>query len=227
MNLSGATLSVNENPLEFITRPTPQLRVAVARQQAVLVAEDFADLLAGIRGLFEKYRAKLAQFGAGAERARALHAMMDREMKAVAAIPLSCGRGCAGYCSYEVEITLSEAALLRDAVRGGVEIDGARLALQAARERQAPEWKRFGHADNRCVFLGEDGACRIYEYRPSICRKHVVTTPASACTTAGEAVAPVQVLLAEILLSAELSLEGTEFGSLSKLLTRELAAVAG
>jgi hypothetical protein len=81
--------------------------------------------------------------------------------------------------------------------------------------------------ENRCVFLGDDGACGIYEDRPSVCRKHVVTTPAAACTTEGAAVAPVQVLLAEILLSAGLSLDGVEFGSLAKMLTRQLDGPGG
>ena len=54
-----------------------------------------------------------------------------------------------------------------------------------------------------------------------------MTTPAVACTTDGAAVAPVQVLFAEILLSAGLSLEGVEFGSLAKMLTRELDGPGG
>jgi hypothetical protein len=44
------------------------------------------------------------------------------------------------------------------------------------------------------------------------------TTPSEACTTAGTALAPVRILLAEILLSATISLDGQGFGSLSKML---------
>jgi len=51
----------------------------------------------------------------------------------------------------------------------------------------------------------------------------MVTTPARSCTTPGEPVAPVQVLLAEILLSAATSLEGTTFASLPKMLSAALA----
>ena len=106
----------------------------------------------------------------------------------------------------------------------GFPVDRQRLALQAARERKSAEWSKFGSPDNRCVFLGTDGACQIYEERPAICRKHLVTTPAFACTTVGATVLPVQALLAEILLSAAISIpvEGASFASLSKMLSAAL-----
>jgi hypothetical protein len=44
----------------------------------------------------------------------------------------------------------------------------------------------------------------------------------SACTTADAAIAPVQILLAEILLSAALSLNGRAGASLAKMLLAEL-----
>jgi len=145
----------------------------------------------------------------------------------VAMLPLACSKGCSGCCHYEVEITSDDAAVLKVVLDAGRVIDRERLAVQAARERKSPEWRKFWSKENRCVFLGDDGACGIYEDRPSVCRKHVVTTPAAACTTDGAAVAPVQVLLAEILLSAGLSLEGVEFGSLAKMLTLEFDSRGG
>lgn len=218
MHAEIPAVALSENPLGFMAKPTPQLQAAVGLQQTILPPAEFAGMLASIRSIFEKYTAKLLEFAPGLERGTALHQMMDRELKATAQFALSCHKGCSGCCHYEVEITQDEATILFNAVLGGRRIDHARLVLQAARERKSPEWRRFGSRDNRCVFLGEDGACRVYNERPSICRKHVVTTPASACTTEGAKVDPVQVLLAEILLSAHLSIEGTEFGSLAKML---------
>lgn len=215
------------DPIAFIPRPTARLRAAVDQQRTMLSAEDFAGMISCVASLYGKYREKLRSFAAGAERARWLHEMVDREMKATDGIALSCGKGCAGCCSYEVEVTADEAVLLADAVRRGTTIDFGRMARQAGRERKGPEWSRYGDPDNRCVFLGDDGACRIYEDRPASCRKHVVTTPASACTTEGASVAPVQVLLAEILVSAALSIEDTEVASVSKLVTKNLLATAG
>jgi Fe-S-cluster containining protein len=210
------------HPLDFVSHPTPQLRAVIAAQQAVLGAADFQELLGVIRSTFGKYTARLAEYSAGAERARALHTLMDREVRAASHVQVSCGKGCAGCCHYEVEITPDEAVLLGEVVQRGFPVDRARLKLQAGRERQSVEWLRFWSPDNRCVFLGVDGACQIYEDRPSICRKHVVTTPVAACTTAGAAIAPVQILLAEILLSAALSLNGRAGASLAKMLLAEL-----
>lgn len=213
--------------LGFIARPTPQLRTLLRQQQTQLPASEFAEFLVVVRSLFAKYQAHLRESPPGAERARSLHRLMNRELAATATLPITCGRGCAGCCHYEVEVTPDEAALIAETVNAGLVIDRERLALQAARERKSPEWRRFNHRDNRCVFLGDDNACRIYEQRPSICRKHVVTTPPANCTTEGAPVAPVQVLLAEILLSTALSLDDREMGSLPRLVAQHLEPAAG
>lgn len=222
MHTASPAEPASDNPLDFMARPTPQLRESVAQQRNRLSPAEFAELLTDIRGVFDKYSAKLREFRAGPERAQVLHVLLDREMGAAASLEISCRRGCAGCCHYEVEVTGDEAELLAALVAGGLPVDRARLARQAARERKSPEWSRHGHPDNRCVFLGEDGACRVYEHRPAICRKHLVTSPAAACTETDGAVAPVRVLLAEILVSAALSLEGTTFASLPKLLLAAL-----
>jgi Fe-S-cluster containining protein len=201
-----------------MARPTPQLQTTIEQYQAILAPDQFAELIANIESIFSKFTAKLLEFEPGLQRGTALHQMMDRELKAASQFPTSCHRGCSGCCHYEVEITRNEAIVLCDAVKRGVEIDHERLHLQASRERRSPEWKRFGSTDNRCVFLAADGACRVYDIRPSICRKHMVSTPAANCSKDGAMVAPIQVLLAEILLSAELSISENEFGSLSKML---------
>lgn len=222
MNAASPVMPALEPSIAFITKPTPQLRSAIAHLRATLPASDFLEFLSVVQSAFEKYQAKLLEFKPGVDRGVALHQMMERELKSVSQIPISCRRGCTGCCHYEVEITQNEAAILREIVLSGMAIDRKRLALQASRERKSTEWRRFGSRDNRCVFLSEDGACGIYEDRPSICRKHVVTTPATACATEGASVAPVQVLLAEILLSAELSIDGTTCGSLAQMLSQSL-----
>jgi len=222
MNLISPTPLAIDHPLAFMARRTPQLQAAIEQQQAVMPAEDFAEMMVSIRSLFSKYSNRLAEFAAGVERATALHRLMDRELEAAAGCVTSCAKGCSGCCHYEVEITQDEAALLSEAVQRGVPIDHKRLSVQAARPRQSPEWRKYFSADNRCVFLSGDGACQVYDERPSICRKHLVSTPASSCTKEGETVSPVRVLLAEILLSASLSLVGARIGSLSKMLVEVL-----
>jgi Fe-S-cluster containining protein len=213
-----------ENPIGFIRSPTPQLRALIAGQQRVLPAADFAEMVGTIRRLFEKYTAALGVALAGLERGRALHQMMDAAVASASHVAVSCRRGCCGSCHSEVEITQDEAAVLRERVRGGVEIDQGRLETQAARERMSPAWKNFWSTENRCVLLSAEGTCRIYEDRPAVCRRLLVTTPPEACTTAGAALAPVRILLAEVLLSAAISLGDRGFGSLSKMLRPMLQA---
>jgi hypothetical protein len=112
--------------------------------------------------------------------------------------------------------------VLRAIVKNGFPIDRDRLDEQAARERKDAAWGRLGSPANRCVFLGKAGACQIYEHRPAICRKHLVTSLPSLCTTPGGSVLPVHVIMAEILLSAATSLEAATLGSLPKMLRAAL-----
>jgi len=212
--------------LHFIAKPTPQLRASLNQHEATLPPAEFADLLSHVRSAFEKYTAKLLEFRVGSERGTALHQMMDKELKAASGLPVSCRQGCSGCCHYEVEITKDEAEILKTIVLEGFPIDHDLLEHQAARPRMSSAWRRFWSPQNRCVFLGHDGGCKVYEERPAICRKHLVVSPPNACTTAGAAVAPVQVLMAEILLSAAVSIEGATFASLPKMLRAELYADA-
>ncbi len=210
------------NPLGFVAVSTPRLRDAVARQRATLSSEEFSAFILTIRSVFEKYSARLRAYDAGVERGTALHKIMDQAMKTAGHIKVSCCKGCSGCCHYEVEITNDEAAVLASIVRSGLAIDTSRLSNQAARERRGPEWSDVLHPSNRCVFLGEDNTCRVYENRPSVCRRTLVTSPAEACSKPGQPVSPVEILLAELLLSAALSLVGSSFGSLSKMLLASL-----
>jgi hypothetical protein len=207
-----------EDPLGFISVPTPRLRFLITKQREALAPGDFSQFIATIRSVFEKYTAKLSEFEAGVPRAKAMHEMTDQAMKTASHIGVSCCKGCSGCCHYEVEITNDEAVLLAALIQGGVTIDRSRLKDQAARERKSPKWNDVPRAENRCVFLGLDGACVIYSERPSACRRLIVTSPAENCSTPGQPVAPVDVTLTEILLSASLSIEGATYASISHML---------
>lgn len=216
-------ISPPSTALAFIAKPTPQLRAAVAQMESVLPPADFTAMLGAVRSAFAKYTAKLLEYSAGVPRAHALHQLMERELQAVATVPVSCRQGCFGCCHYEVEVTEAEAQILMQRVQDGLTIDRLRLQEQAGRERQGPEWLRLAQPQNRCVFVGADGGCRVYEDRPAICRKHLVTSPAAACITPGADVTAVPVLMAEILLSAAVSLEEVPCASLPKMLHAALA----
>ena len=212
------------DPIGFIRAPTPQLRAFVAEQRRSMPEGDFAEMMVQIRGLFTKYATALEVTPPGAERARLLHRMMETAVATASGVAVSCRVGCCGCCHFEVEVTQDEGELLRDRVLGGVSVDRDLVRIQASRERKSLDWVKFWNPENRCVFLDAAGSCRIYEDRPSACRRLLVTTPAEACTTQGAEIAPVRMLLAEILLSAAIGIDPSGLSSISKKLARLLPA---
>ena len=104
-----------------------------------------------------------------------------------------CGRGCDGCCRGLFDVTPLDAALLRAglaaapaATRAAI-LAAARAALDAVRAA-APDWApphRLGDLgiprfdalcetldQIPCPCLAPDGACRLYEHRPLVCRLH-------------------------------------------------------
>jgi uncharacterized protein len=80
----------------------------------------------------------------------ALHARVDEAAAKVAAVHgdrLACKRGCFGCCVDELSVFEVEAERIRR-VMGPME----------------------PHPPGRCAFLAEDGACRVYDVRPYVCR---------------------------------------------------------
>src|SRR5262249_51654131 len=111
---------------------------------------------------------------------------------------------------------------LAELVRAGHPIDRARLAEQASRPDRSPAWQAGMAPANRCVFLADDASCSIYAERPATCRKHPVSTPAALCARPQAVAPPVLVPLADVLLSAALSLEEDAPASIPKQLARHL-----
>ena len=128
----------------------------------------------------------------GAERARAVHRRVEAAAAPFAALKpeavqaIRCRRGCSHCCRIRVDITADEAALLAERVGAGTaHPDPARLALQRA--WVTPE-AFIGKplAEAACVFLGEDGACTVYEDRPSACRALLVASDPEHCRDADQ-----------------------------------------
>jgi hypothetical protein len=207
-----------DHPFRFAAKPTPQLRAFVTYLHDALSPEAFREEAEKARRFYDRHAVRLAALQPGIQRGRELQRLVDLAMQQANPTNVSCRRGCAACCHYEVEITGDDAAVLKAAVLSGVEIDRERLALLAARERNSPAWHNPGNPENRCVFLAPDGACRVYADRPATCRKHLVTSPAAACAAPGSEVAIVRILPVELLLSAALAIEGTSCAALPKML---------
>jgi len=134
-------------------------------------------------GYVERFRAAGGQEAAAL--ARSVHAEIDGVLerdrgRSAESSRIRCGKGCSHCCHGPVEIWPHEAALLVEGAReSGVTLDRARLERQGGHTIES--WREQPPAERACVFLGDDGACRVYAFRPNACRKLLVVSDPALC----------------------------------------------
>lgn len=121
-------------------------------------------------------------------RAKVVHEIVDEFNKEVFAHPLveqlsPCKLGCTACCHTQVSVTDDEAQLLAKRVQEGVKINRRLLKLQMKAKNDSDAFFKIKYEDRKCIFLGDDGACTVYEDRPSVCRTNAVIGDASQCDT--------------------------------------------
>ena len=172
---------------------------------------------AHLRAMMDRYTER---FRAAAGRdapavAREAHAAIDTVLerdrgKSAASAGIQCRKGCSHCCHEPVEIWPHEAALLVEGARvAGIALDRARLERQSRYTMET--WREQPATDTACVFLGADGACRVYEYRPNACRKLLVVSDPKFCDAGNNALDEVERWIcweAEIMESAALETFG-------------------
>lgn len=143
---------------------------------------------------------KIRAMPPGASRARWVHQVVDEAQARLAAQKpeimkqVRCGRGCAHCCRVWVGITRDEAELLAERVRAGTaHPDAGRMELQ--RHWTSPmDFIGKPIEQTSCVFLDADGACTVYEDRPSICRAVLVASDPEFCKAGNEEAQTLNVL---------------------------------
>ena len=120
------------------------------------------------------------------ERARFVHHIVDDYNREVFAHPivqkfLPCKVGCAGCCHTQVGVTCDEAELLAERINEGVKIDYALLQKQIKAGNNPEDFYLLSYENRKCVFLGSDDKCQVYNDRPSVCRTNAVLGEASQC----------------------------------------------
>ena len=172
---------------------------------------------AHLRRMMDRYTGQFRAI-AGRDRpsvAREVHAAIDVVLerdrsKSPAGADIKCRKGCSHCCHEPVEIWPHEAALLLEGARAiGITLDRARLERQSRYTMDT--WRQQPAADTACAFLGDDGACRVYEFRPNACRKLLVVSEPRFCDAANNALDDVERWIcweAEILESAALETFG-------------------
>ena len=200
---------------------TPHLKSILLQYKEILSPEELTSFENEVQRLLLHYIAVLSELPPGAARGRKVHELIGEQEQLSSHIKTSCQRGCGACCHLEVEITRDDAMVLAESL-ATIEIDQGRLRRLSGRERLDSAWARGVVGDNRCVFLGEDNACRNYENRPTVCRKHSVISPAIECEKVGGQPVPKIIPMAEIIMSAAVNLPENDFGSLAKMLQKVL-----
>ncbi len=132
------------------------------------------------------------------DRSTFLHQMINDFNVSVFSHPLvkqfsPCTKGCSGCCHTQVSVTEDEAIVLAKYIENGLEIDRERLSLQMTAKNNSTEYFKLKYADRKCIFLDEEGSCRVYKDRPSVCRTNAVLGSAQQCDTSEE-VKPVRLV---------------------------------
>lgn len=203
-------------------KKTGQLRALLDQYHQILNEEEFSSFEKEVLRLLSHYSALLAKYPAGASRGRKVQALIDEQVELSAHIKTTCQKGCGACCHLEVEITRDDAEILADSIASGIGVSSDDLLQLAQRQRLDSEWTKGAVPSNRCVFLGPDNACRNYENRPSVCRKHSVVSPVIECEKPGGTPIPKVMPLAEIILSAAINQNHNDFAALPKMLQRVL-----
>lgn len=126
------------------------------------------------------------------ERARFVHNVVDEYNQKVFSHPIlkelmPCKAGCTGCCHTQVSVTEDEAELLAHNISNGVEINYKLLEHQALAGNDSAAFFAIPYKERRCVFLDENGACKVYKDRPSVCRTNAVVGDAAQCDTSTNA----------------------------------------
>jgi Fe-S-cluster containining protein len=170
---------------------------------------------------------QIAAYPPGPDRAKGVHQGIDEELKQEFeknghTEKITCKRGCAFCCHLLVAVTSDEADLLVDCIRGGVDIDRELLAEQTSWPESGGVWLHKPPEKNRCVFLGKDNDCRVYENRPAACRTYYSVDAPSKCDVSTGSVMHNKVISVqgEIAYSALLTVSPS--GYMSKMLSERL-----
>lgn len=195
------------------------MNVPAVAQKTFEESRDNPDLISIVNLTLEA----LQQLPTPEQRNELVHTMINEFNADIFSHPLvkqfsPCKKGCDGCCHTQVSVTEDEAKILAQHVLDGLSIDQDRLKLQMEAGDDSAAYFKLNYPDSRCVFLDEDGACRVYEDRPSVCRTNAVLGSASQCDTSA-GVKPVRLIKtpqADMIIYAQF-LYSNKNGSLPKM----------
>ncbi len=128
-------------------------------------------------------------------RARHFHNRVDELTVDIFSHPIvqnlkGCKKGCSGCCHTEVSVTDDEAELLSNRIKNGINIDYVRLHTQKLAIKNGQNFYSIPFQMRACIFLNEDGHCKVYSERPAVCRTNAVLGTSEQCSTVNGKVKP-------------------------------------
>lgn len=141
---------------------------------------------------------------------------------------VKCTKGCSACCHTQVSINSDEAHLLAARIlEDGIRIDLARLELQASVKNDSLKWFQLNFASRACIFLNEQGACRVYSDRPAVCRTNNVISSPIQCDTSNGAEHSIRLLKTDFADMATIAAYNAseEGGALAYLLAKTLLKI--
>jgi Fe-S-cluster containining protein len=121
-------------------------------------------------------------------RARHFHKRVDELTTDIFSHPIvqnlkGCKKGCSGCCHTEVSVTDDEAELLSHRIKSGIKIDYVRLHTQKQAIKNGQNFYSIPYQMRACIFLSEEGHCKVYNDRPAVCRTNAVLGKSEQCST--------------------------------------------
>jgi Fe-S-cluster containining protein len=122
------------------------------------------------------------------KRARGIHEQLDefhktdKELFSGDDLQPTCRKGCAHCCHLRADATEDEGFLLYEKAEE-LGVDWEKLEKQSKYGDAIEFIKGLDIKDRRCVFLGDDNQCKIYEDRPLSCRSYYVVSDPKDCDT--------------------------------------------
>ena len=142
--------------------------------------DQFREIHRGIDFYMDQYEELKEQYGGMTTAYNFLEnaqQIIDEQME-ISDMKVECHKGCSLCCQINVDITEDEAELLvKHVADARIDIDINKLERQS----KADAWLKQTAEDRKCQFLDKDGACKVYEYRPMNCRRHLVITEPELC----------------------------------------------
>lgn len=93
---------------------------------------------------------------------------------------IKCTKRCFGCCKQAVTCSEDEALLLYNVLReDNIKIDREKMRRQSPHTMKT--WLSQSESDLSCIFLSSHGNCKVYEYRPFVCRSFLSLSDPRNC----------------------------------------------